>query len=139
MRKLVRKLLSIRVRPYYRYQCDLARGIEHFRTPVSLGMEIIEGLRGHTSGMAVPTFVIDAPGGGGKIPLMPNYLISRSGNKTIMRNYKGEIFEYEEPGEYTQNCKCEVCVGLMQVKSQGVLRILPNKRNSESITEKKEG
>ncbi len=67
-----------RVRPYYLYQCDLSVGLSHFRTPVSKGIEIIEGLRGHTSGIAVPTFVVDAPGGGGKIPIMPNYMISCS-------------------------------------------------------------
>ncbi len=126
MKKLVRKLLSIRVRPYYIYQCDLVGGIEHFRTPVSSGIEIIEGLRGHTSGMAVPTFVIDAPGGGGKIPLMPNYVISRSSNKIIMRNYQGKLFEYEEPSDYSQECKCEVCAGLKKVENQGVLGMLRN-------------
>jgi len=139
MTKLVRKLLSIRVRPYYIYQCDLARGIEHFRTPVSSGIEIIEGLRGHTSGMAVPTFVIDAPGGGGKIPVMPNYVISRNSSKTIVRNYQGEIFAYEEPKEYSQDCQCEVCSGLKKVKNQGVLGILLSDKNAESKTGIKEG
>ena len=75
MKKLVKRLIQLRVRPYYLYQCDLSKGIEHFRTPVSKGIEIIEGLRGHISGIAVPTFVVDAPGGGGKIPVMPNYII----------------------------------------------------------------
>ena len=78
MKKLVQRLAYIRVRPYYIYQCDLSLGIEHFRTPVSKGIEIIEGLRGHTSGYCVPTFVVDAPGGGGKIPVMPNYVISQA-------------------------------------------------------------
>ena len=91
MKKLVHKLVMMRVRPYYIYQCDLSMGLEHFRTPVSKGIEIIEGLRGHTSGYAVPTFVVDAPGGGGKIPVMPNYLISESPTKVILRNYEGNM------------------------------------------------
>ncbi len=97
MKKLMQKLLAIRVRPYYIYQCDLSQGIEHFRTKVSKGIEIIEMLRGHTTGMAVPTFVIDAPGGGGKTPIMPNYLISMSPENVIIRNYEGFIAKYEEP------------------------------------------
>lgn len=97
MKKLMQKLLTIRVRPYYIYQCDLSQGIEHFRTKVSKGIEIIEMLRGHTTGMAVPTFVIDAPGGGGKTPVMPNYLISMSPQNVIIRNYEGFIARYEEP------------------------------------------
>ena len=86
-----------RIRPYYLYQCDLVEGSGHFRTPVGKGLEIIEGLRGHTSGYAVPTYVIDAPGGGGKIPVMPNYLISYSDHKVVLRNYEGYITSYEEP------------------------------------------
>lgn len=97
MKELVHKLAYIRVRPYYIYQCDLSIGIEHFRTPVSRGIEIIEGLRGHTSGYCVPTFVVDAPGGGGKIPVMPNYLISQAPGKVVLRNYEGVISTYCEP------------------------------------------
>ncbi len=97
MKQLVHKLLTIRVRPYYIYQCDLSLGISHFRTTVSKGIEIIEGLRGHTTGLAVPTFVVDAPGGGGKIPVMPNYLITRGENKVVLRNYEGVITTYTEP------------------------------------------
>ena len=99
-RKLVQDLVRIRVRPYYLYQCDLVEGAGHFRTPVGKGIEIIEGLRGHTSGYAVPTYVVDAPGGGGKIPVMPNYLVSMSDHKIILRNYEGYITTYEEPVEY---------------------------------------
>jgi lysine 2,3-aminomutase len=99
-RKLVQDLVRLRVRPYYLYICDLGEGIGHFRTPVSKGIEIIEGLRGHTSGFAVPTFVVDAPGGGGKIPVMPNYLISSSDHKVVLRNYEGYISTYEEPLDY---------------------------------------
>ena len=99
-RDLVQKLVRIRVRPYYLYQCDLVAGAGHFRTPVAKGIEIIEGLRGHTSGFAVPTFVVDAPGGGGKIPVMPNYHISSSDHKIILRNYEGYITTYEEPQDY---------------------------------------
>ena len=101
MKTLVQRLVMIRVRPYYIYQCDLSLGIEHFRTPVSKGIEIIEGLRGHTSGFAVPTFVVDAPGGGGKIPVMPNYVISQAPGKIVLRNYEGVISTYSEPkGQY---------------------------------------
>ncbi|MEG2239988.1 MAG: lysine 2,3-aminomutase, partial [Alistipes sp.] len=99
----------IRVRPYYIYQCDLSMGLEHFRTPVSKGIEIIEALRGHTSGYAVPTFVVDAPGGGGKTPVMPNYIISQSPGKVVLRNFEGVITTYTEPEEYHNECHCEQC------------------------------
>ncbi|MCL4273962.1 MAG: lysine 2,3-aminomutase [Anaerolineales bacterium] len=99
-RQLVQDLVRIRVRPYYLYQCDLVEGAGHFRTPVAKGIEIMEGLRGHTSGYAVPQFIVDAPGGGGKIPLMPNYLLSMSDHKVILRNYEGYITTYEEPTDY---------------------------------------
>ena len=99
-RDLVQKLIRIRVRPYYLYQCDLVEGAGHFRTPVAKGIEIIEGLRGHTTGFAVPTFVVDAPGGGGKIPVMPNYHLSSSDHKFVLRNYEGFITTYEEPQDY---------------------------------------
>jgi len=99
-RKLVHDLVRLRVRPYYLYQCDLVQGVGHFRTPIGKGIEIIEALRGHTSGFAVPTYVVDAPGGGGKIPLNPNYLVSYSDHKVILRNYEGYITTYEEPTEY---------------------------------------
>ncbi len=102
-RQLVQDLVRIRVRPYYLYQCDLVEGAGHFRTPVAKGIEIMEGLRGHTSGYAVPTYVIDAPGGGGKIPVMPNYLISMSDHKIILRNFEGYITTYEEPIDYIPN------------------------------------
>lgn len=97
MMDLVQKLVQIRVRPYYIYQCDLSMGIEHFRTKVSKGLEIMESLRGHTSGYCVPTYVIDAPGGGGKTPVMPQYLISMSPTKVVLRNYEGVITTYTEP------------------------------------------
>lgn len=106
MKELVHKLVALRIRPYYIYQCDLSMGIEHFRTPVSKGIEIIEGLRGHTSGFAVPTFVVDAPGGGGKIPVMPQYLISQAPGKVVLRNYKGMITTYYEPTNYEDSCEC---------------------------------
>ncbi len=99
-RKLVHDLVRIRVRPYYLYQCDLVEGAGHFRTPVAKGVEIMEGLRGHTSGYAVPQYIIDAPGGGGKIPVMPNYLLSMSDHKVILRNYEGYVTTYEEPTDY---------------------------------------
>ncbi|MEN6408342.1 MAG: lysine 2,3-aminomutase [Anaerolineaceae bacterium] len=99
-RKLVQNLVRIRVRPYYLYQCDLVEGAGHFRTPVAKGFEILEALRGHTSGYAIPTYVVDAPGGGGKIPIGPNYMVSMSDHKIILRNYEGYITTYEEPVDY---------------------------------------
>ncbi len=99
-RKLVHELVKIRVRPYYLYQCDLVQGSGHFRTSVSKGIEIIEGLRGHTSGYAVPTYLIDAPGGGGKIPLQPNYVLAQGSDKVVLRNFEGYITTYSEPTDY---------------------------------------
>ena len=111
MKRLVQKLVQIRVRPYYIYQCDLSIGLEHFRTPVSKGIEIIEALRGHTSGFCVPTFVVDAPGGGGKTPVMPDYIISQTPNKIVLRNFEGVITTYSEPPHYSETCQCEYCKG----------------------------
>ena len=99
-RELVHKLVRNRVRPYYLYQCDLVEGAGHFRTTVSKGIEIIEGLRGHTSGYAVPTYVVDAPGGGGKVPVQPQYVISQAPGKVVLRNYEGFISTYVEPENY---------------------------------------
>ncbi len=97
MKTLVHKLLRCRVRPYYLYQCDLILGSSHLRTSVAKGLEIIEGLRGHTTGYAVPQFVIDAPGGGGKVPINPEYLIHQGPEQTVIRNYEGRVFTYPEP------------------------------------------
>ena len=99
-RKLVHDLVKIRVRPYYLYQCDLVEGSGHLRTTVSKGVEIIEGLRGHTSGYAVPTYVVDAPGGGGKIPVQPNYIVSQAPGRVVLRNFEGFITTYQEPLDY---------------------------------------
>ena len=96
MRELVHKLLLCRVRPYYLYQCDLIRGSSHLRTPVAKGIEIIESLRGFTSGYAIPQFVIDAPGGGGKVPVNPDYVVYHDAEKIVIRNFEGKIFEYPE-------------------------------------------
>lgn len=120
MRRLVRKLVTIRVRPYYIYQCDLSQGLSHFRTPVSKGIEIVEALRGHTSGFAVPTFVVDAPGGGGKTPVMPTYIISQSPRKIVLRNFEGVITTYTEPDHYEEHCGCPVCRGERKDKLIGV-------------------
>lgn len=128
MKDLVQKLTRIRVRPYYIYQCDLSLGLSHFRTPVAKGIEIIESLRGHTSGYAVPTFVVDAPGGGGKIPVMPNYLISYGAHKVILRNYEGVITTYTEPTTYENNCKCDVCLGKKEVKYEGIAALMNNQQ-----------
>jgi len=108
MMDLVHKLVINRVRPYYIYQCDLVHGAGHFRTPVAKGIEIIEALRGHTSGYAVPTYVIDAPDGGGKVPVMPNYMLSMSTQHVVVRNFEGHISSYAQPTNYQehdpQNC-----------------------------------
>lgn len=120
MRSLVHKLLQNRVRPYYLYQCDLSEGLSHFRTPIGKGIEIMENLIGHTSGLAVPTYVIDAPAGGGKIPAMPNYIISWSTNKVILRNYEGVITTYHEPDSYQPvfcDRNCASCT--LQLKLEG--------------------
>lgn len=99
MRELMKKLLAIRVRPYYIYQADLTKGANHFRTPIDVGLEIMDNLRGHISGLAVPQFVIDAPGGGGKIPLLPDYVLARDKEKIILRNFKNEVYEYPDVQE----------------------------------------
>ena len=126
-RQLVHDLVRIRVRPYYLYQCDLVEGAGHFRTPVAKGIEIMEGLRGHTSGYAVPTFVVDAPGGGGKIPLAPNYLVSMSDHRVVVRNFEGYITTYEEPLEYTPHDPktCKYCQSKRSEPGQeGILGLL---------------
>ena len=132
MKKLVHELVKMRVRPYYIYICDLSLSIAHFRTPVSKGIEIIENLRGHTSGYAVPTFVVDAPGGGGKIPVMPNYVISQAPNRVVLRNYEGVITTYTEPTDYKDECHCEECEkarrkeGVAELLSGGRLSLEPS-------------
>ena len=143
MKKLVHELVRNRVRPYYIYQCDLSEGLEHFRTNVGRGIEIIESLRGHTSGFAVPTYVIDAPGGGGKIPVMPNYLISWSTNKVVLRNFEGLISTYRVPDNYEQNsCKleCDTCDLTLDLeikqKSEGVAELLDDYTSEFTITPK---
>lgn len=124
MKDLVQELVKIRIRPYYIYQCDLSMGIEHFRTKVSKGIEIIEALRGHTSGFAVPTFVVDAPGGGGKTPVMPQYVISQSPSKIVLRNYEGVITTYTEPQILEEPCNCPVCQGEREEDMTGVANLL---------------
>ena len=99
MKALVHKLLMCRVKPYYLYQLDLIRGSQHLRVPVSKGIEIIEGLRGHTTGYGIPQFVIDAPGGGGKVPINPNYVLQHNDKRVVIRNYEGEVFEYPESSD----------------------------------------
>ena len=143
MKKLVHKLVQNRVRPYYLYQCDMSEGLSHFRTPVGKGIEIMESLIGHTSGFAVPTYVIDAPGGGGKIPIMPNYLISWSTNKVVLRNYEGVITTYKEPDSYEpifcdRNCKeCKLQLkleGAEEIKALGVEKLLCDYDDTISLT-----
>jgi len=133
MKKLLQRLVQIRVRPYYLYQCDLSEGIGHFRTPISKGVEIMENLRGHTSGLAIPSFVVDAPGGGGKIPILPQYVLSQSTGKTILRNFEGKIYVCTEPGPDNQQCACgsDQCakpVGIASLLSGGGSALTPNKK-----------
>lgn len=127
MKELMHGLVKMRVRPYYIYQCDLSMGLEHFRTPVSKGIEIIENLRGHTSGYCVPTFVVDAPGGGGKTPVMPNYVLSQSPSRVVLRNYEGVITTYTEPTDYKEECHCPECE---KARREGVAALLHGDRLS---------
>lgn len=129
MKKLMQMLLTIRVKPYYIYQCDLSSGISHFRTSITKGMEIMENLRGHTTGMAVPTFVVDAPGGGGKIPLMPNYLLSQSDRRLALRNYEGVITTYTQPDNCYSDCgHCDICGDARYTSQEGVASLLSGAR-----------
>lgn len=129
MKSLLHKLVQNRVRPYYLYQCDLSEGLSHFRTPIGKGIEIMESLIGHTSGFARPTYVIDAPGGGGKIPVMPNYIISWSTNKVVLRNYEGIITTYKEPDSYEpklcdRDCgNCDLDLNLGEIDETGAIGI----------------
>lgn len=143
MKSLVHKLVENRVRPYYLYQCDLSEGLSHFRTPVGKGIEIMESLIGHTSGFAVPTYVIDAPGGGGKIPLTPNYLISLSTNKVVLRNYEGVIATYQEPDSYQaifcdrncNNCRLQLKLeGAGEYQATGIEKLLSDYDDTISLT-----
>ena len=129
MKSLLHKLVQNRVRPYYLYQCDLSEGLSHFRTPIGKGIEIMESLIGHTSGFARPTYVIDTPGGGGKIPVMPNYIISWSTNKVVLRNYEGVITTYKEPDSYEpklcdRNCaECDLDLNLNEIDESEAIGI----------------
>jgi len=129
MKSLLHKLVQNRVRPYYLYQCDLSEGLSHFRTPIGKGIEIMESLIGHTSGFARPIYVIDAPGGGGKIPVMPNYIISWSTNKVVLRNYEGIITTYKEPDSYEpkmcdRNCdNCNLDLNLNEIDESEAIGI----------------
>jgi lysine 2,3-aminomutase len=116
MKDLVHALVKIRVKPYYIYQCDLTWGLDHFRTTISEGLEIMEALRGHTTGFAVPTYVVDAPGGGGKIPLNPSYILTMGEGVVVVRNYEGVIAAYKEPRydpaeRFGEDGKCKLCGG----------------------------
>jgi lysine 2,3-aminomutase len=127
---LVQELVRNRVRPYYLYQCDLVRGAGHFRTPVAKGIEIMEGLRGHTSGFAIPSYVIDAPGGGGKVPILPNYLLSMSETQAVVRNFEGFISTYAQPADYEPHdpSTCTYCIRRRSEHGQeGVAGLLANR------------
>ena len=122
MRDLVQGLMKIRVRPYYLYLCDQVMGAEHFRTSVGEGIEIIEFLRGHTSGLAVPQFVMDAPGGGGKVPLMPNYVLGHYGDSMVYRNFEGVIGRYDDVPR--QPHTCDRCTDREHIPERGVAKLL---------------
>lgn len=142
MKSLLHKLVQNRVRPYYLYQCDLSEGLSHFRTPIGKGIEIMESLIGHTSGFARPTYVIDAPGGGGKIPVMPNYIISWSTNKVVLRNYEGVITTYKEPDSYEpkmcdrdcDNCSLELNLKeIDETEATGIEKLLSDSDDTISL------
>jgi lysine 2,3-aminomutase len=126
IRELVHKLVAARVRPYYLYQCDPVYGTHQFRTPLAKGLEIIEGLRGHTSGYCVPTFVVDAPAGGGKVPLSPNYIVSAGSARTILRNCEGKLFAYDEPPRYEEHSleACPHCRNVAMPRTPSVSSLL---------------
>ncbi|HMM19502.1 MAG TPA: lysine 2,3-aminomutase [Selenomonadales bacterium] len=131
LRRLMQDLLKIRVKPYYIYQCDMSQGIEHFRTPISSGIQAIEYMRGHTSGLAVPTYVVDAPGGGGKIPVMPQYLISQGAGKVVLRNYEGMFTSYTEPRHFVDpEVPCAVCGGYHRDTKVGLTSLLSGEKYS---------
>ncbi len=142
MKELVHQLVKNRIRPYYLYQCDLSEGISHFRTPVSKGIEIMENLIGHTSGFAIPRYVIDAPGGGGKIPVFPNYLLTWSVHKVVLRNYEGMICTYQEPDNYDRifcNGDCDHCKLQLNIdradesKVVGIAKLLADYDNTTTL------
>jgi len=130
MKKLVHLLVKNRVRPYYIYQCDLSKGLYHFRTTVAKGLEIMEYLRGHTSGLAVPTYVIDAPYGGGKIPVMPQYLLSIGENKVVLRNYEGGLFVYDEPRDYHSTARPDAILEQNRKSTNGLALMLSGEEKS---------
>ncbi|MDY7031171.1 MAG: lysine 2,3-aminomutase [Thermodesulfobacteriota bacterium] len=118
IKELNQKLLQIRVKPYYMFQCDLSQGISHFRTSLGRGVQIMEALRGHTSGLAVPTFVVDLPGGGGKVPLSPTYILARSDDRAVLRNYEGAITVYMEPHRWDSICGHDPACSEKQYRSK---------------------
>jgi len=143
MKSLLHKLVQNRIRPYYLYQCDLSEGLTHFRTPVGKGIEIMEHLIGHTSGFAIPRYVIDAPGGGGKIPVMPNYIVSWGTNRVILRNYEGVITTYKEPDSYKEyfcdrNCSaCDLQLnleGAEEFNAVGIAKLLSDFDKTIALT-----
>lgn len=136
IKKLMKLLVANRVRPYYLYQCDLSQGIEHFRTKISEGIEIIENLRGHTSGFAVPVFAVDGLGGGGKTPLGPNYVVSQSNHKWVFRNFEGLMFAYTEPKDYTYEPPSQIDKYIDEEDKKhvlGVSEILSSQSNKVNI------
>jgi len=131
MRELIRQLLKNRVRPYYLFHCDPTEGVNHFRTSLFKGLEIIEGLRGHISGLGVPTYVVDAPGGGGKIPIMPNYILSASDDAVILRNYEGMIIKYYPEGKKEKPSNTPATTGISELLETDKSAIVPNSERIE--------
>lgn len=125
MEQLCRGLVRMRVRPYYLFQCDLVRGVEHFRTPLSRGIEIMEYMRGRVGGIAIPQFVVDAPHGGGKIPVLPNYIVSTSPTHTVLRNFEGMLVAYPEPGTMIESAKESPTPGVWELASGRASAIEP--------------
>lgn len=150
IKELNQKLLKIRVRPYYIFQCDLSRGISHFRTSLGTGVQIMEALRGHTSGLAVPTFVVDLPGGGGKVPLMPNYILARSDDRSVLRNYEGATIVYMEPHRWESVCghdpscsveryRCQTGPGMLMTEPHTVLEPKKRRIGPKLLSSKRKG
>ena len=109
LRKLLHELVKLRCRPYYLFNCDLAEGLSHFRTPVGVGLSIMESLWGHTSGFAIPTFIVDTPNGGGKVPLLPEYKVSHADGRLVLRNYQNKHFTYHDGTASPPQGPCRMC------------------------------
>jgi lysine 2,3-aminomutase len=136
VKELLQKLLKIRVRPYYMYMADETKGANHFRTSIETGMKIVEALRGHTSGLAIPHFVIDAPGGGGKIPLLPNYVLHMDDEKIILRNYQNKVYSYKNYADKNNPDGYKI---IKKKKIKAVKKRVPKKKKEVLVFDEVEG